>query len=69
MVKGLGKGEGVSVVVVLRGPGKSQHHFQLGIIRIGNSAAPQTQEADAARLGPSNLPQQYLQVILTHSGA
>lgn len=57
------------MVVVLRGPGKSQHHFQLGIIRIENSAASQTQEADAAGLGPSSLPQQYLQVILTHSGA
>lgn len=33
---------------------------QLGIIRVGNSAAPQTQEADTPGLNPSSLAQQDL---------
>lgn len=45
----------------------SQHLIQLGIIRVGNSAAPQTQEADTPGLDPSSLAQQYFQVILMTS--
>lgn len=53
--------------VVLRGLGETQHPGQLGIVRVGNSAAPQTLETDGPGLDPSSLAQLYLQVILTHT--
>lgn len=46
----------MSASVVLGGPGRVQHPGQLGIIRVGNSAAPQTAETDGPGLDPSVWP-------------